>query len=48
MGHTFQEMQAVASSFYLQSYIEHFTPSYTELARAVRIWRKKTRSADCD
>lgn len=36
LGHTFQEMQAVASSFYLQSYIEHFTPSYTELARAVQ------------
>ncbi|MES5397361.1 sporulation-specific diadenylate cyclase CdaS [Bacillus amyloliquefaciens] len=36
LGHTFQEMQAVASSFYLQSYIEHFTPSYIELARAVQ------------
>nr|WP_198531088.1 sporulation-specific diadenylate cyclase CdaS [Bacillus atrophaeus] len=36
LGHTFQDMQAIASSFYLQAYMEHFTPSFTELAKAIQ------------
>nr|AAC17858.1 YojJ [Bacillus subtilis subsp. subtilis str. 168] len=36
LGHVFQDMQGIASSFYLQSYIEEFTPAFIELAKAIK------------
>lgn len=36
LGHIFQDMQGIASSFYLQSYIEQFTPAFIELAKAIK------------
>ncbi|MEC1686584.1 sporulation-specific diadenylate cyclase CdaS [Bacillus mojavensis] len=36
LGHIFQNMHGIASSFYLQSYIEQFTPSFVELAKAIK------------
>ncbi|MGW6107607.1 cyclic di-AMP synthase CdaS [Bacillus subtilis] len=36
LGHIFQDMQGIASSFYLQSYIEEFTPAFIELAKAIK------------
>ncbi|MCC2928861.1 MULTISPECIES: sporulation-specific diadenylate cyclase CdaS [Bacillus] len=36
LGRIFQNMHGIASSFYLQSYIEQFTPSFVELAKAIK------------
>ncbi|MGV4320044.1 sporulation-specific diadenylate cyclase CdaS [Bacillus mojavensis] len=36
LGRIFQNMHGIASSFYLQSYIERFTPSFVELAKAIK------------
>ncbi|MBL4965297.1 sporulation-specific diadenylate cyclase CdaS [Bacillus halotolerans] len=36
LGRIFQNIHGIASSFYLQSYIEQFTPSFVELAKAIK------------
>ncbi|MGV6969965.1 sporulation-specific diadenylate cyclase CdaS [Bacillus halotolerans] len=36
LGRIFENMHGIASSFYLQSYIEQFTPSFVELAKAIK------------